>query len=145
VALLCDEPHGGRRPDPEGPRTPTQATAYRLVSEPTGLPTVLRACAASDLVGVDVETTGLDPHADRVHLLQLAPDAADGVFVLDLFAVSADALAPLFEVLRGKTRNPAARLRTAGVNPAPRSLLPNARSGRSGSPPTALDSAAGAW
>jgi DNA polymerase-1 len=50
-------------------------------------------------VGLDTETTGLNPAADRVRLLQLATRA--GVFVVDLFALPHPAadLAPLFAAL----------------------------------------------
>ena len=41
-----------------------------------------RVLAASKRVGIDIETTGLDPRKDRICLLTLAPDAG-GVWVLD--------------------------------------------------------------
>jgi DNA polymerase-1 len=51
-------------------------------------------------VGLDTEGTGLDPRADRVRLLQLAPSSCEGtVYLLDLFALDQSALAILWEAL----------------------------------------------
>jgi DNA polymerase-1 len=54
------------------------------------------------LVGLDVETTGLDPRTGRVRLLSLAVDTIDGgtfCYLLDCFAVDQ---CPLWEALAGK-------------------------------------------
>jgi DNA polymerase-1 len=59
---------------------------------------VLQALDESDLVGLDLETTGLNPRTDRVRLLSLA--TARGLFVLDCFAVDPR---PLFDALGEKT------------------------------------------
>ena len=50
-------------------------------------------------VGLDTETTGLNPDADRVRLLQLA--TADGIVIIDLLAFEnpAQAIKPLLEAL----------------------------------------------
>ncbi|MDB5308810.1 MAG: hypothetical protein JWO38_3012 [Gemmataceae bacterium] len=50
-------------------------------------------------VGLDTETTGLNPLQDRLRLIQLATDR--GVYVLDLFALTAASadLSPLIDVL----------------------------------------------
>jgi DNA polymerase I-like protein with 3'-5' exonuclease and polymerase domains len=64
---------------------------YLLVADETGLGTVAAALAGSELVAVDVETTGLDPRKDRVRLLSLAIKNADGgtsSFLIDVFAVN---------------------------------------------------------
>jgi DNA polymerase-1 len=71
--------------------------AYTLVRSADGLRTVSQALDESDVVGLDTETTGLDPRADRVRLLQLATDR--GVFVVDCFAADPR---PLFDALAGK-------------------------------------------
>src|SRR5262245_64014049 len=44
------------------------------VTNAADLPTVATAVSGSSLVGLDIETTGLDPRADRVRLLSLACD-----------------------------------------------------------------------
>jgi DNA polymerase-1 len=64
------------------------------VREPAHLRTVLQALDESVRVGLDVETTGLDPRTDRVRLLALATDR--GTFLVDCFAVDP---APLFPLL----------------------------------------------
>ena len=48
------------------------------------------------LIGLDTETTGLDPHGDRLRLLTLA--TSDHTYVLDCFRIPgvADLVAPLF-------------------------------------------------
>jgi DNA polymerase I-like protein with 3'-5' exonuclease and polymerase domains len=82
-------------------RSPAPA-GYVLVRDPSGLAPALAACDESVRVAVDTETTGLDARAARVRLLQLAPDKEGTVYLLDLFALPAGALAPLWEVLRKK-------------------------------------------
>ena len=54
----------------------------------------LRAAAA---IGLDTETTGLDPHTTRVRLLQLASPRASYVF--DLFRLTPDELRPALDLL----------------------------------------------
>jgi DNA polymerase-1 len=73
-----------------------------VVTDATGLPAVAAAVRAADgSVGLDTETTGLDPLVERVRLIQIA--TADGVYLIDVFAL-ADAraeLADLFAALAG--------------------------------------------
>src|SRR5262249_2858 len=73
---------------------PPWGTPYLLVRDAAGLSPVLQALDESAVVGVDCETTGLDPRRDRARLLQLSTER--GVFVLDLFQVDAR---PLFDLL----------------------------------------------
>jgi DNA polymerase-1 len=80
------------------PEPPRSAVAFTLVHQADQLSTVLQALDESVQVGVDTETTGLNPRTDRVRLLSLATDR--GVFVLDLFQVDAG---PLFELLAERT------------------------------------------
>jgi DNA polymerase-1 len=79
----------------------TLPVTYTLVRDADSLAPVLAACRASGRIGLDTETTGLDPRKDRVRLLQLAPCSMTDVFLLDLFAIDPKALPPLFEVLAG--------------------------------------------
>jgi DNA polymerase-1 len=70
-----------------------------LVTHAADLPRVATAVAASALVGLDIETTGLDPRCDRVRLLSLGWDTTDGgtaTYVVDCFAVDP---APLWAAL----------------------------------------------
>jgi DNA polymerase I-like protein with 3'-5' exonuclease and polymerase domains len=69
-------------------------TAWQLVRNQAGLASVMQALDESARVGLDTETTGLDPRTDRVRLLTLATDR--GAWVVDCFAVDPR---PLFGVL----------------------------------------------
>src|SRR5262249_25780496 len=79
-------------------RRETGGSKFDLIRQADQLATVLQALGESALVGVDCETTGLDPRRDRIRLLQLATDC--GLFILDLFQVDAR---PLFELLARRT------------------------------------------
>jgi DNA polymerase I-like protein with 3'-5' exonuclease and polymerase domains len=93
--------HGGEggagrchTPEMGEPTAVIQPPSYLLAREPSCLQTVRAALDESVLVGVDLETTGLDPRADRVRLLSLATDR--GTYLIECFAVDP---APLFEQL----------------------------------------------
>jgi DNA polymerase I-like protein with 3'-5' exonuclease and polymerase domains len=77
-----------------------ERAAFHLIRDAACLQTVLPALDESTLIGLDTETTGLDPRASRVRLLSLATDR--GVFLIDLFAVPAAELAPVFGLLAEK-------------------------------------------
>jgi DNA polymerase I-like protein with 3'-5' exonuclease and polymerase domains len=70
-------------------------TPFTVITQPADLPTVLQALDESERVGLDLETTGLNPHRDRPRLLQLSTDR--GLFVLDLFALGD--VSPLWQPL----------------------------------------------
>jgi DNA polymerase-1 len=77
----------------------TTSSSGLLVTDPAALPAVIQAVHESPLVGVDCETTGLDPRSDRVRLLTLTCDTTDGgtvTYVVDCFAVDP---APLWPAL----------------------------------------------
>src|SRR5262249_13420217 len=63
----------------------SDTSSWVLVEQPSYLQTVLTALEESVLVGLDCETTGLDPRRDRLRLLSLATDR--GTYVIDCFAV----------------------------------------------------------
>jgi DNA polymerase-1 len=72
---------------------------YLYITDPGQLPTVLSAIEESRIIGLDLETTGLDPRADRVRLLSLSCDTTDGgrfVYLVDCFVVDP---APVLAVL----------------------------------------------
>ena len=80
---------------PKRPTIPTEPpTAWQFVRNQTDLASVIQAVDESVRVGVDTETTGLNPRTDRVRLLTLATDR--GAWIVDCFAVDPR---PLFEVL----------------------------------------------
>ena len=63
---------------------------YLLVRVPADLDAVVTAVGESRVVGVDLETTGLDPRADRVRLIAVDCDTNDGgrfTYLVDAFAV----------------------------------------------------------
>jgi DNA polymerase I-like protein with 3'-5' exonuclease and polymerase domains len=74
---------------------------WRLVTTVEEVLTVARAVEETSLVGIDLETTGLNPRTDRVRLISLACDTTDGgqfLYLVDCFAVDPR---PLFEPLAG--------------------------------------------
>jgi DNA polymerase-1 len=73
-----------------------------LVCDTHQLTAVLPRLLAAPVIGLDTETTGLDPFTDRLRLVQLAlPDGS--VYVVDCFAVDPRLLAPLFAAPDGPT------------------------------------------
>jgi DNA polymerase-1 len=76
--------------------------AYQLITRQQDLHTVAQALDGTVLVGIDLETTGLDPRSDSVRLISLASDTIDGgrfSFLIDCSQVDP---APLWEVLAEK-------------------------------------------
>ncbi|MFO0806005.1 MAG: hypothetical protein U0791_23105 [Gemmataceae bacterium] len=73
--------------------------SIEVVRDADGLDAVVTAVRASaGSVGIDCETTGLEPLSDRVRLLQIAAPAA--IYVIDLFAVDApEKMSTLFAAL----------------------------------------------
>jgi DNA polymerase-1 len=86
------------RNDKRAPASPP----YRLVRDPAELPAVAAALDNTVRVGLDTETTGLDPRSDRVRLLQLAADTIDGGTFAYLVDCNAIDPSPLWEALGGK-------------------------------------------
>jgi DNA polymerase-1 len=73
--------------------------AFSAITSAAELGPVLEALDAAKIVGLDVETTGLNARTDKIRLLQLATDHGE-VYLLDVFALGPDALGPVFERLR---------------------------------------------
>ena len=69
--------------------------SYKLVTDAAGLAEAAKTLQGAETVGVDVETTGLNPREGRMRLLQLATGAE--TFVVDAFEV--EDLSPLKEIL----------------------------------------------
>lgn len=70
---------------------------YQLIETPEPLGEIAQRLSDQRAIGVDTETTGLDPFTSRVRLLQLA--SPEEVFILDLFHLPAAALAPIKRIL----------------------------------------------
>jgi len=69
------------------------APSYTLVATARAVEDMLTAVRGVPVVGLDTETTGLDPLTDRLRLIQIAtPDAA---YMLDAFALDPRLIAPL--------------------------------------------------
>lgn len=92
---------------PEDHASPAQAAPeppavdYRYICQPEDLEAALEPFWAAIVIGVDTETTGLDPHLHQIRLLQLAMDDQP-VLVIDLFAISqASDRQPLARLLQG--------------------------------------------
>jgi len=65
------------------------------ISDYQALVDALNSLSSSRVVGVDTETTGLDPLVDKIRLLQLAGDQLDKTFVIDLFELGQVGVEPL--------------------------------------------------
>src|SRR5262249_52668927 len=70
---------------------------YKLI---TNAGEVARAAAdlrGEQVIGLDTETTGLDPHTSKLRLIQLATPRSS--FVIDCFRLSRDQLKPILDIL----------------------------------------------
>lgn len=56
---------------------------FKMVTTTAALEELISTIAKESVIGIDTETTGLDPHRSRVRLLQIA--TSGGAFVIDLF------------------------------------------------------------
>jgi DNA polymerase I len=78
-------------------------TSYQLIKTPDGLRRAVDDLVTRNAIGLDTETTDLDPYLARLRLIQLA--TSDGVYIVDFshFAdgdpKQSDALAPLRKLL----------------------------------------------
>jgi hypothetical protein len=72
----------------------------RLVGTDSDLQVLVEELRGADRLALDLETTGLDPHTDRIRLISLS--TAEGSWLVDCFEVDPR---PLFPVLADKTLN----------------------------------------
>ena len=77
-----------------------QEIEYELITTPQDLERALELLGNQDVIGVDTETTGLDPYRSRLRLVQLG--TRDRAFLIDLFETPSfgKALGPLFSAER---------------------------------------------
>lgn len=68
---------------------------YELINDPSRLAAVAEMLARETVVGIDTETTGLDPHTSELLLLQIS--TADKVYIVDCKRLVPLALKPLLE------------------------------------------------
>jgi DNA polymerase-1 len=79
---------------PALPQFTVSAEQITLVTTAEQLRDALPLLLAADMLGLDCETTGLNPRGDRLRLLQLA--TGKRIFIVDCFAVNPAALVPVF-------------------------------------------------
>jgi DNA polymerase I-like protein with 3'-5' exonuclease and polymerase domains len=99
AASLAEPETGTERGSVRGGEVLSCAPPYLHVRNDVDLQVVLAALGEADMVAIDTETTGLNPHRDRLRLLSLALPTVDGgtfVYLVDSFAVDP---APLLERL----------------------------------------------
>jgi DNA polymerase I-like protein with 3'-5' exonuclease and polymerase domains len=73
------------------------ASGYKLVTKIDDLSVMIEALRAEPVIGLDTETTGLDPHTSRLRLIQLAtPQQA---FIIDLFRLKPAEIKPVLDLI----------------------------------------------
>ncbi|MEP7338004.1 MAG: DNA polymerase [Acidobacteriota bacterium] len=72
-------------------------TSYKLIVSKDKLPQIAADLRVQAAIGLDTETTGLDPHTSKLRLLQLATPQTS--YVIDCFRFSAEQLKPLLDVI----------------------------------------------
>lgn len=102
LPLDSTQNHTLRKPEPltlpQAPAGRVVRCAYHLVTDAQSLAESLKPLAAAKVIGLDTETTGLDPHQHKIRLIQIAaPDQP--VVIVDLAALAPDALDPLRQLL----------------------------------------------
>jgi DNA polymerase I-like protein with 3'-5' exonuclease and polymerase domains len=70
---------------------------YQLITTPEEISRAAARLSRAPFIGVDTETTGLDPHTSRLRLLQLA--VPEESFIVDLFQTPVAAVQPLLDLL----------------------------------------------
>ncbi len=70
---------------------------YKLITDVEDVPQIAAELRAQPVIGLDTETTGLDPHTSKLRLLQLATD--QNSYIFDCFRLSPEQLAPLLEII----------------------------------------------
>ncbi len=79
----------------------TTSHPYRLITASAAIPGLVEELRGQPVIGIDTETTGLDPYQSRLRLLQLATPAA--TVIIDCFRLSPEELQPLAPLLAAKT------------------------------------------
>lgn len=72
-------------------------TDYKLIASAEELPRVAAELKSRPWIGLDTETTGLDPHTSQLRLLQLATPRTS--YLIDCFQFQPPQLTPLLEVI----------------------------------------------
>ena len=86
-------------PDPQG----QSEVSFQLVDDLSEAYKVIDDLSAHPILGVDLETTSLDPHLGRIRLIQIATSPTQ-VYIFDLFKVEGDKLADRLTALFQNTK-----------------------------------------
>ena len=72
---------------------------YKYINSSTELESKLSSYLAADEIGLDIETTGLDPYQDQIRLLQLSSRDAPNLLI-DAYTINnwIELLEPLFKL-----------------------------------------------
>lgn len=71
--------------------------SYKLISSVEELPQIAGDLRAQPMIGLDTETTGLDPHTSKLRLLQLATPQTS--YIIDCFRFQPEQFASLLEII----------------------------------------------
>ena len=74
---------------------------YRYITKPEDIEEVVRPFLQKEVLGIDLETTGLDPHTSQIRLIQIAAEGLP-VLMIDMFEVSREELEPVEGLLTGQ-------------------------------------------
>jgi len=74
-----------------------QAVSYKLIEQADDLSLAFEHLRKERIIGLDTETTGLDPHTSKLRLIQLATPAQ--VYLIDCFRFNAEQLTPILGLL----------------------------------------------
>ncbi len=80
---------------------PLTSSKYVLVTNGRELKKAISPLKGSDILGIDVETSGLDPHTDNIRLVQIAAPNLP-VVIIDISLFDPKELKPLLLLLEGK-------------------------------------------
>ena len=75
---------------------------YILIKSETEIPNYISAFAREKIIACDIETTGLDPHTDRIRLIQFAAEGMP-VLIFDCFHFLPGGLSIIKEILENPT------------------------------------------
>jgi DNA polymerase-1 len=72
-------------------------TQYDLITRAEDIPALVESLERQPAVGIDTETTGLDPYTSKLRLLQFSVPGRN--VLLDLFELHPESLKPVFALL----------------------------------------------
>lgn len=73
------------------------ASVFKLITKVDELSNVVEALRAEPVIGLDTETTGLDPHTSKLRLIQLATPQMS--FIFDMFRLAPEQIKPVLDLI----------------------------------------------